>query len=261
MQYRFAKEHLDYSDLSSGRVFYSQPGRPAFPVRLANEIFQRCIMIRSAHFQDSAPCTLYDPCCGAAYQLSILAYLHRGLIRKVIGSDIDGEAVALARRNLGLLSIDGLDIRINEISTMIEQYHKDSHKQALKSACAMREKIFALAQTYPLEAKVFQASAVDSREIIKNIGLKSVDIVFTDIPYGQHTHWKISRTDKQRSPLWSMLEALTAVLSPSGIVAVVADKGQTVSHDDYQRIEHFQVGKRRVVIQKLMPGFRTLRIE
>src|SRR5512146_2476527 len=103
MQYKYAKEQQDYSDFSSGRVFYSLPGHPAFPVRLGSEIFQRCIAYRKAIHGNSAPCTLYDPCCGAAYHLSVLAYLHGESIREVIVSDIDKKAVELARRNLRLL--------------------------------------------------------------------------------------------------------------------------------------------------------------
>jgi len=38
------------------------------------------------------------------------------------------------------------------------------------------------------------------------------------------------------------------VLSGSSIVAIASDKGQKVSHDHYQRVEQFQIGKRRVVI-------------
>src|SRR5215211_6457770 len=102
MQYKYAKEQQNYSDFSSGRVFYSLPGHPAFPVRLASEIFQRCLAHRKTTYQVSTPCTLYDPCCGAAYHLSILAYLHWGHIREVIASDIDEKAVALAERNLRL---------------------------------------------------------------------------------------------------------------------------------------------------------------
>src|SRR4026209_1860119 len=100
MQYKYAKDQLDYSDFTSGRVFYSLPGYPAFPVRLASEIFQRCIAIRKTTYNDLTPCTLYDPCCGAAYHLCILACLHGEHIREIICSDVDEKAVALAKRNL-----------------------------------------------------------------------------------------------------------------------------------------------------------------
>jgi 23S rRNA (guanine2535-N1)-methyltransferase len=126
MQYQFVKEQLDYSDLASGRVFHSLPGHPAFPVRLASEIFQRCKANRELIYKNSTRCVLYDPCCGAAYHLSVLAYLHREYIQEAIGSDVDEKAVALAKRNLELVSIPGVDNRIIEISAMSERYGKAS---------------------------------------------------------------------------------------------------------------------------------------
>ena len=250
MQYKYEKVLLDYSDLASGRVFYSSPGYPAFPVRLASEIFQRCIVSREAIYRNTTPCTLYDPCCGAAYHLSVLGYLHGKHIREIIGSDIDEKAVALAKRNLGLLNVAGLDQRIDEITKMLEQYHKDSHKDALTSAHILKNKIAALLQERPPTTRVFQASATDSTTILNNIKAKSVDIVFTDVPYGQHSQWHDSVSNESSNPLWSMLDALLDVLSSSSIVAIVSDKQQKVSHESYQRVEQFQIGKRRVVSLK-----------
>jgi 23S rRNA (guanine2535-N1)-methyltransferase len=250
MQYKYAKEHLDYSDFSSGRVFYSLPGHPAFPVRLANEIFQRCVALRKTIYENSTPCILYDPCCGAAYHLSVLAYLHAESIREVIGSDVDEKAVALAKRNLGLLSLTGLDNRIHEISTMLEEYGKDSHKDALRSADILKNKLFGLGEDYSIKTKIFRANVTNSKEISNNIKTKSVDIVFTDIPYGQHSHWHDSETNDSFNPLRSMLDSLLGILSPSSIVAIVSDKQQKASHESYQRLEQFQVGKRRVVFWK-----------
>jgi hypothetical protein len=248
MQYKYAKEHPDYSDLASGRVFYSLPRHPAFPVRLASEIFQRCVMVRKTTYSNSTPCTLYDPCCGAAYHLSVLAYLHGEHIREIIASDVDENATSLAARNLGLLTVNGLDKRITEISNMIEQYGKDSHKEALRSANILKDKISSLAEAHPLETKVFRSNAIDGAEISRNIKANSVDIVFTDVPYGQHSHWQDSNPDEVSNPLREMLDALLGVLSPSSVVAIVSDKKQKVSHESYQRVEQFQVGKRRVVI-------------
>lgn len=247
MQYKYETIDRDFSDLASGRVFYSLPGHPAFPVRLASEIFLRCIAHREAMYGVTTPCTLYDPCCGAAYHPSVLAYLHRKHIRELIASDIDEKAVELARRNLRLVNIEGLDQRIHEISAMIEQYDKDSHREALKSAHALKEKISAIERQYPISTKTFLSSATDARTILEHIGSKSVDIVFTDVPYGWHSDWQ---TDDPSNPIESMLEALPRILSPASIVAIASDKGQKASHKAYQRLEQFQVGKRRVSILK-----------
>lgn len=248
MEYEYAKAPLDYSDFASGRVFYSLPGHPAFPVRLASEIFQRCILRRETIYKNSKPCVLYDPCCGAAYHLSILAYLHGEHIREVIGSDIDGKAVVLAKRNLELLTIAGLDKRIDEISKMLDLYNKDSHKDALSSGYILKNRISILTQEPPIATRVFQASATDSKAILKNIKPNSVDIVFTDVPYGQHSHWQLSNSKELLNPLGSMLNGLRSILSPASIVAIVSDKQQKVSHESFQRIEQFQIGKRRIVI-------------
>jgi len=60
MEYKFATDRANYADLASGHVFYSLPGHPAFPVRLASEIYQRCLALRG---QGPSPCTIFDPCC------------------------------------------------------------------------------------------------------------------------------------------------------------------------------------------------------
>ncbi len=251
MQYKYEKELVDYSDLASGRVFYSSHGYPAFPVRLASEIFQRCMASRETIYGNATPCTLYDPCCGAAYHLSILGYLHGRHIQEIIGSDIDEKAAALAKANLGLLSIAGLDQRIGEITKMIEQYNKDSHKDALKSAQLLKNKITSLNQEHPLVTRVFQASATDSETIMENVKAKSVDIVFTDVPYGQHSQWQgLNSKEELSNPTWLILDALLGILSPSSILAIVSDKQQKVSHEHYQRLEKFRIGKRQVVILK-----------
>jgi 16S rRNA G966 N2-methylase RsmD len=239
-------EPQDYSDLASGRVFYSMPGHPAFPIRLASEIFQRCIAQREAIYQILTPCTLYDPCCGAAYHLSVLGYLHGRHIREIIASDIDPKAVDLAKRNLGLLRVSGLDQRISEIDAMIENYNKDSHRDALRSAQLLKQRVKEEAHT--VTTRVFQANATDKKTILENIQPESADIIFTDVPYGLHSRWQDA--DEQSNPLASMLDTLLDVLSSSSIVAIASDKGQKILHGKYQRIEQFQVGKRRVVFLK-----------
>ena len=248
MPYKYARTPLDYSDLASGRVFHSLPGHPAFPVRLASEIFQRCRASREKFYENSDPCSLYDPCCGTAYHLSVLAYLHGENIRAVIGSDVDGKAVVVAKRNLELLTVAGLDQRIGEISQLFEMYRKDSHKDALDSGYILKNRITALTQEHQIATKVFEATATDSTTILKNIKPNSVDIVFTDVPYGQHSHWQSSNSNELLNPIWSMLNALTSIISSESVVAIVSDKKQKVSHESFQRIEQFQIGKRRIVI-------------
>lgn len=254
MHYRFATERPDYSDLASGRFFYSLPGHPAFPIRLADEILQRCLARREANHL-TGPCVLYDPCCGAAYHLSVLSYLHWRSFGEVIGSDINQEAIRVAQKNLGLLSLEGLDDRMSEISEMVRRYGKESHKEALDSAHRLRARMRAFTSDHLLKTKVFQANALDNKALHENLNGTIVDIVFVDVPYGLHSHWhNPNSTSEMDNPLWQMLDALLGVLVPTSIVAVVSDKRQKASHEGYQRIEHFQIGKRRVVLLKPTSG-------
>jgi tRNA G10 N-methylase Trm11 len=97
---------------------------------------------------------------------------------------------------------------------------------------------------------VFQASATDRKAISTHIQPGSIDIVFTDVPYGRHSQWQDTDLSAPSNRLNSMLDSLQGVLSASSILAIASDKQQKVSHEGFQRIEHFQVGKRRVVILK-----------
>ena len=250
MQYQYVKDRVDYSDLTSGRVFYSLPGHPAFPVRLASEIFQRCMAIREIIYKVSSPCVLYDPCCGAAYSLSVLGYLHGEKIQELIGSDVGERAVVLAAQNLGLLTVSGLNNRMREISEILKLYGKESHKEALASSHILQTRITSLNKDHPIITKVFQASVFDGKAILENMGDRSVDIVFTDIPYGQHSQWQETGSIETPDLIWSMLNTLTTVLSPSSIVAIVSDKEQKIAHENYQRVKQFQIGKRRIHILK-----------
>ncbi len=242
MEYKFATTYSNYFDLASGCVFYSLPGHPAFPVRLASEIYQRCLAHRG---KPDIPCTLFDPCCGAAYHLSVVAYLHWDSVCRVICSDIDEKAVQLAERNLGLLTPVGMERRSREIAAMLHLYGKTSHREALESINRLMQQVTCLSAVRPIQTRVFRANATDAAGLRGGLQDAPVDVVFTDVPYGQHSRWEgISASD----PVWSMLEALRQVLSQASIVAVAADKFQQIVHQAYRRLEKIRVGKRQVVI-------------
>jgi tRNA G10 N-methylase Trm11 len=241
MEYKFASEGSNYSDLASGHVFYSLPGHPAFPVRLASEIYRRCLAFRG---KGSSPCTIYDPCCGAAYHLSVIAYLHWDSVCQVIGSDINEKAVQLAKRNLGLLTPAGMKKRSREISAMVRLYDKESHKAALESIKRMLEQVNLLTAVRPIQTRVFQADATDTPSLRKGLQDTCIDLVITDIPSGQHSRWEQTRTP---DPVWSMLEALLSFVSPLSVLVVASDKQQNIAHEKYQRLEKLQIGNRQVV--------------
>ena len=257
MVYRFTRERQDYSDFASGRVLYSFPGRTAFPVRLASEIFQRCLEFRTRQGGTGAG-VLYDPCCGSAALLCTLAYLHWDTLDQVIGSDIDAEALLLARRNLSLLTLKGMDERIAGIEEMLSRYQKASHRHALASATLLRDRLEELTSTHNVTTRLFSADALQGADILKQLGDLKVDTVLTDIPYGSSSSWQFSGASRASfsNPAWHLLQSLLPVLSSCSVVAIVAQKQQKIAHEEYTRVGHFQVGQRKVVF--LVPARMSL---
>jgi hypothetical protein len=237
MVYRFAVADQDYGDYAGGRVFYSQPGQPAFPVRLASEIWQRCL----AHWGGQRPFTLYDPCCGGAYHLAVLAHLHGSDIGTIIASDVDEAVLSLAERNLGLASLAGLDGRIAELTHLQETYDKQAHTEAIASATRLRQQW----QQQTITTHLFCADVMDKDAVMAGMNGRRADIVLTDVPYGWLSDWQTT-TNTDHAPIWRLLESLHPVLAENAIVAIATDKRQKVAHEAYGRLEKFQVGKRRV---------------
>lgn len=254
MPYRFAHERPDYSDFAAGPVLYSLPGRPAFPVRLTTEIFQRC----RAHLRragSGGPYGVYDPCCGSGYLLTTLAYLHRPDIRSLAGSDVDPEAIALAERNLSLLTLAGVEARIAQLAGWHREFGRPSHAEAAASAERLRARLLACRDLPPIQSRVFVANALRGAELAPHLAPGAVDIVMTDIPYGQRTAWQEAEAHPDaHGAEWQLLEALRAIVTPASIVAITTTKQQKVGHAAYRRVEQLQIGKRRTLLFVLQPA-------
>lgn len=233
MRYIYESERRNYEDFASGRVIYNQRGATAFPVRLASEVFLRSKEYLTEKNVES-PLTIYDPCCGGAYLLTILGFLHGNYIEKIIASDIDKEMVDLAQRNLHLLTSQGIDERIREIKNYINDYNKKSHKDALSSAIKLKS---IQENIDNFELKCFRADALN----INNFNFK-VDLIIADLPYGNITTW--SKDKKNNIDIF--LNNLLKFVKITSIVTIITSKKQKIKHSKYNRIKHFTIGKRRV---------------
>ncbi len=234
MRYIYEVEDKNYENFASGRVIYNQKGATAFPVRLASEVFLRS----KGYLEDvKKSISIYDPCCGGAYLLTILGYLHGESISKIVASDIDKEMLSLAERNLGLLTDEGINKRIKELKKYINEYEKDSHKNALSSAIKLKS----VQSNNKLEIQCFKADA-----LLDNTHNFKVDLIITDLPYGNITQWSTSNEDNLIIFLNNMLD----YLRPNSIVTIVTDKKQRVKHCKYNRIKHLTIGKRRISFLK-----------
>lgn len=226
MEYKFSDKE-NYEDFASGRVIYGNAQIPNYPVRLVNEIFRRSLQ----YCKKKDHLTVYDPCCGGGYLLTVLGLCNGTAISRILGSDIDETMLQYARKNLGLLTKEGLNHRIQEINNMLEQFQKESHKEALDSALRLKQELLT-----EMESMVFQADCTK-----KLLDLGELDVIITDIPYGNLVSWK----DGQEDALDCMLSSLAEVSNQDTILALSMDKKQKYTCTKWRRLEKQNIGKRR----------------
>lgn len=130
MQYRLAVARSEYRDLASGFVLRSAPGFPAFPARLAEELFLRC----EAHATASGPLTLWDPCCGSGYLATVIGLSNRARLDRILCSDASPDAVTLASRNLALLTAAGMEGRERELLGRASEFGKQEYAERAAAA-------------------------------------------------------------------------------------------------------------------------------
>ncbi len=249
MQYKYC-ENENFEDLACGRVIMHRAGNTNFPIRLAQEIFGRCV----SYLNTPDDLCIYDPCCGGGYLLTVLGFLNRDVIKTILASDIDEEAIQIAQENLSLLNEDGMERRMRRLSELQAAYGKVSHADALDSA---RRLMAELDRTREVNWQVFKADIL-SKDALKDCGFK-VDLVFVDVPYGNMVAWQGAvacgaddtvagarvGTGMCQSTL---LDNLRPVLKDGAVVAVCSDKSQSFGSDHFRRLEKQMIGKRRFQI-------------
>jgi len=237
LEYKFASNE-NYEDLSCGRVIYHRTGFSNFPVRLASEIFMRCFQLIG---EPNKKVSIYDPCCGGGYLLTVLGFLHQDQIMSIYGSDISLDAIRLAESNLSLLTTDGLRRRKGQLEDIYNSYSKESHLNAIKSASNLLERA-----REKVEYHVFNRDVLNSKSTASI--MPSVDIIITDVPYGELVSWSNETIAENESNINKMLDHLLENLNDDGIIAISSDKRQKISNPNYKRIKKIQVGKRKVEI-------------
>jgi 23S rRNA (guanine2535-N1)-methyltransferase len=120
-----------------------------------------------------------------------------------------------------------------------------SHAEALESAERFLARVAEWREHHQVTTYTFVADATNGRAAYDDLEGWQVDLVLLDVPYGQHSEW---RSSEEQSALWQMLEALKPLLSAGAVVAIAADKGQRIAHENYRRLKRFQVGKRQIVL-------------
>lgn len=241
MEYKYGKSE-NYEDFSSGRVLYNAKGAANFPVRLAQELYGRCL----EYSEKKKDICLYDCCCGGGYMLTVLGFLNQDTIGEIVGSDIDEKALSIAEANLSLLTKHGIEKRISEIRNMIGQYNKQSHIDSEESALRLQSLLKRDIMTHTFTADALVKISLD----------KTPDIIITDVPYGNLVSWtdnesKIASTQYEetvKSDVTVMLDTLCEICGNNTIIGICMDKGQKITSAKFQRLEKQLIGKRKFEI-------------
>jgi len=235
MEYKFAPNQ-NYEDLSSGRVIFNDKGFSNFPVRLASEIFMRCFELIG---NPDEKIKIYDPCCGGGYLLTVLGFLHGEKITEIYGSDISFEAIEFSKRNLKLLTTEGLQSRKMQLEQLYKTYEKASHLGALESVAHLSKMMIDDLMTH-----VFLRDILEDKFEFE---LPMVDIIITDVPYGNLVSWENGNPEPAGcDPIALMLNHLSQHLKETGVIAIISDKKQKIVQSSLKRVSKIQVGKRKV---------------
>jgi 23S rRNA G2445 N2-methylase RlmL len=232
MLYKYINKENN-EDFAAGRVIYNKPGVTNYPVRLICEIFMRCL----EYSDKKDDIVLYDPCCGAGYNLTVLGMMFLEKIKKIYASDINKEFIDLTKKNLSLLTEEGLRNRKNQIKTMIRNYQKKSHLDALESINNMIYKLDRNISSEVYLVDILSENALDNYNF-------TADIMIIDVPYGQIVNW----SKKNGNEINILLSSIKHVISNKTIVAISYTKKQKYKNVYYKRVEKFKFGHRKIDI-------------
>jgi len=236
--YKYYKNQ-NFEDFACGRVIYGRAGFTNYPVKIAYEVFNRAL----EYTDKKDNITVYDPCCGGGYLLTVLGLLNPDEISRIIASDVSTEAVALAKENLSLLSEEGLMKRKQQIEEMLVKFNKQSHRDALKSVEVFYDII--KKRGHDPEITCFTADVLDSSQFEDRDF--SADILITDVPYGDLVSWS-----EEDDSLNRFLTNIIPVLHENSILVISTDKSQKIKNECFHRLERFSIGKRLISILQLI---------
>jgi 23S rRNA G2445 N2-methylase RlmL len=185
---------------------------------------------------------LWDPCCGSGYLLTVIALLHRTMLRSVLATDIDPQAVELARQNLALLDPAALIAREHELAERAERFDKPSYLDTAQAAHRLSAKLTRQGGGLPVLTR--EANVFDRKDLAAAVRDVNPDVVITDVPYGEQTAW-LGANDGADVP--EMLAAIASVLPEDAVLGVTV-RGRRVPLGGARRRESLKIGTRAVAL-------------
>ncbi len=180
---------------------------------------------------------LWDPCCGSGYLVTVLGLLHRDLLTHVRASDVDPDAVAIAARNLELLTAEGLAERERELRRSALDFGRVAYVERAEAARDLAAGLAVTGGDLPHESAV--ADVFTLTEPV------DADLVVTDVPYGEMTRWE---GDIPQDPVHGLLSSMGRVLPERSVVVVTARTRRVQLPEGVRALERVKVGNRSAVL-------------
>ena len=128
-----------------------------------------------------------------------------------------------------------------ELQTLYKKYGKASHLSGLSALKHFYEIVNKYHNT--IDYKVFKRNILNLGETSKK--KINANLIITDVPYGNLVNWS------NQGGIDLLLDNLVCQLQEDSVVAIIHDKYQKRTNNNYKRIEKFKVGKRIIEILKL----------
>ena len=236
MDYLYTEKE-DFSFLASGNVIKHFSGMPCFPVRLTLELFERAYRVIGAD-----KISVYDPCCGNGFSLTVLGLMRSDKLSWISGSDVSSACVDAARCNVSLLNprnlLSARDALLSKETT--GQERRDQLQKAI-------DRLLPSSGTAVLPAEIFQHDILfSSPEHLRG----KVDCVFADIPYGDMTAWQSENIFTENS-VDAFLNNLLPVMHHNSALIICGSKSLKIRNERFVRIDKLRAGKRLIYILKI----------
>jgi len=246
VKYRFTGTDFDSSPFASGSILFSRPGLVGFPARLASELYIRCARSLDQR-REKGRHQLYDPCCGGGIGLTALALIHGDELDVVAGSDCDPDALSICERNLGLLSREGFDARIENLHAKHSEFGRPHYQMAALAAERLRDQLGTRLDSPP-NTRLFVADAADPGEVKRGLSGIRPDIVVADLPYGVMSYaW---RPDGPNDQTWrdALVTVLLEITARPAALALVSRERLRPPPETVGRWQHKKLGHRHILL-------------
>ena len=208
--------------LIPGKILEFLPGTPSLYPGIADEAYLR----GSKYNPVSEGHVLYDPFCGIGGASISPSIIRRSGIAQIFGSDMDAEALTIARRNFSLTDVASYE-------TATDGGTKAPNGKEVDPALLtqFRDMLLHYGCTAPVSLRLFR-HAMPLPVPSEIIAAETVSMVITDPPYGQMSAFMESengqpaQSDALLEKYVESLSAIRPLLRKEATVTVICDRRQ-----------------------------------